>query len=44
MSKPTAEKHKITIPKDKSLNGKQRRQLAETMKKAKMQGKVAMSA
>jgi len=35
---------KIPIPKDKSLSARQRRQIAEAVKKAKMQGKIAMSA
>ncbi len=42
--KTETEKHKIKIPKDKPLNGRQRRQLADAVKKAKMQGKIAMSA
>ncbi len=44
MSKTKAGNHKITIPKDKPLNGRQRRQLAEAVSKAKMQGKIAVSA
>ena len=35
---------KIPIPKDKPLSAKQRKQIAEAVKKAKMQGKIAMSA
>ncbi len=37
-------KHKIKIPKDKPLTGRQRRRLAEAVHKAKSQGKIAMSA
>lgn len=37
-------KHKIVLPKDKPLNSRQRKRLAEAVKKAKMQGKIAMSA
>ena len=44
MSKANTEKSKIIIPKDKPLNGRQRRQIAEAVNKAKMQGKIAMSA
>ena len=39
-----AEKKKIVLPKEKPLTGRQRRQIAEAVKKAKMQGKIAMSA
>lgn len=38
------QKKKIPIPKEKPLTGRQRRQIAEAVKKAKMQGKIAMSA
>lgn len=38
------EKKKIVLPKEKPLTGRQRRQIAEAVKKAKMQGKIAMSA
>ena len=44
MSTTKTGKHKITIPKDKPLNSRQRRRLAEAVSKAKMQGKIAMSA
>ena len=44
MSKTKTGKHKIKIPKDKPLTGRQRRRLAEAVHKAKSQGKIAMSA
>lgn len=44
MSKANTEKSKIIIPKDKPLNGSQRRQIAEAVNKAKIQGKIALSA
>ena len=44
MSKTKTGKHKIKIPKDKPLTGRQRRRLAEAVYKAKSQGKIAMSA
>ena len=44
MSKANTEKSKIIIPKDKPLNGRQRRQIAEAVNKAKIQGKIALSA
>ena len=37
-------KKKTALPKDKPLTGRQRRQIADAVKKAKMQGKIAMSA
>lgn len=37
-------KKKQKIPKDKPLSRKQKKQIAEAVKKAKMQGKIAMSA
>ena len=37
-------KKKTVLPKDKPLTGRQRRQIADAVKKAKMQGKIAMSA
>lgn len=37
-------KQKIPLPKEKPLTAKQRRQIADAVKKAKMQGKIAMSA
>ena len=37
-------KKKIPLPKEKPLTAKQRRQIADAVKKAKMQGKIAMSA
>ena len=38
------EKKKITLPKEKPLTGRQRKRIADAVKKAKMQGKIAMSA
>lgn len=37
-------KQKIPLPKEKPLTARQRRQIADAVKKAKMQGKIAMSA
>ncbi len=37
-------KKKIPLPKEKPLTARQRRQIADAVKKAKMQGKIAMSA
>ena len=37
-------KKKTALPKDKPLTARQRRQIADAVKKAKMQGKIAMSA
>ena len=38
------QKQKIPLPKEKPLTARQRRQIADAVKKAKMQGKIAMSA
>ena len=38
------QKKKMILPKEKPLTAKQRRQIADAVKKAKMQGKIAMSA
>lgn len=37
-------KQKIPLPKEKPLTARQRKQIADAVKKAKMQGKIAMSA
>lgn len=37
-------KKKIALPQDKPLTGRQRKQIADAVRKAKMQGKIAMSA